>query len=176
MISSFTNIFRVPDIRKRLFVTVGFLLLYRVGWNIPLPGIDLGILAKAGEQAGGDTQFSAIFSLISGGGLYSCALFSLGIMPYISASIIFSLLTKVMPSLEAIAKETHGFVGADIAQLCTEAAMQCIREKMDLIDIEDDTIDAEVGCWELSIGGELAAMDRLAFNPQMGIAGLPVSE
>eukprot|EP00924_Labyrinthula_sp_SR-Ha-C_P006226 maker-scaffold_31-snap-gene-0.47-mRNA-1 protein AED:0.22 eAED:0.22 QI:134/1/1/1/0.5/0.33/3/132/802 len=45
---------------------------------------------------------------------------------------------------EAIAKETHGFVGADIAQLCTEAAMQCIREKMDIIDIEDDTIDAEI--------------------------------
>lgn len=46
--------------------------------------------------------------------------------------------------LEAVAKETHGFVGADIAQLCTEAAMQCIREKMDLIDLEEDTIDAEV--------------------------------
>merc|ERR1719163_1439675 len=45
---------------------------------------------------------------------------------------------------EAIARETHGFVGADIAALCTEAAMQCIREKMDLIDIEDETIDAEV--------------------------------
>ena len=43
-----------------------------------------------------------------------------------------------------IARETHGFVGADIAALCTEAAMQCIREKMDLIDIEDDTIDAEI--------------------------------
>merc|ERR550514_2051504 len=45
---------------------------------------------------------------------------------------------------EEIARETHGFVGADIAALCTEAAMQCIREKMDLIDIEDETIDAEV--------------------------------
>jgi ATP-dependent 26S proteasome regulatory subunit len=45
---------------------------------------------------------------------------------------------------EAVAKETHGFVGADIAALCTEAAMQCIREKMDLIDIEDETIDAEI--------------------------------
>jgi len=45
---------------------------------------------------------------------------------------------------EAIARETHGFVGADIAALCTEAAMQCIREKMDLIDIEDEEIDAEI--------------------------------
>merc|ERR1711912_129637 len=46
--------------------------------------------------------------------------------------------------LERISKETHGFVGADLAALCTEAAMQCIREKMDVIDIEDDTIDAEI--------------------------------
>lgn len=46
---------------------------------------------------------------------------------------------------EAIARDTHGFVGADMAALCTEAAMQCIREKMDVIDIEDETIDAEVG-------------------------------
>ena len=45
---------------------------------------------------------------------------------------------------EAIAKETHGFVGADMAALCTEAAMQCIREKMDLIDIEEETIDADL--------------------------------
>jgi transitional endoplasmic reticulum ATPase len=47
-------------------------------------------------------------------------------------------------SLESIARETHGYVGADLAALCTEAALQCIREKMDVIDLEDDTIDAEV--------------------------------
>merc|ERR1712196_500823 len=46
--------------------------------------------------------------------------------------------------LEQVAKESHGYVGADMAQLCTEAAMQCIREKMDVIDLDDDTIDAEV--------------------------------
>ena len=46
--------------------------------------------------------------------------------------------------LEAVAKDTHGFVGSDLAAVCSEAALQCIREKMDLIDIDDDTIDAEV--------------------------------
>lgn len=46
--------------------------------------------------------------------------------------------------LEKVANDTHGFVGADLASLCTEAALQCIREKMDLIDLEDDTIDAEI--------------------------------
>ena len=103
MIGSLNALFRVPDIRKRLFITFGFLLLYRVGWNIPIPGIDLHALGKAGEAEG--SQFGAIFSILSGGQLFSPALFSLGIMPYISSSIIFSLLTKVMPSLEKIAKE-----------------------------------------------------------------------
>lgn len=48
-------------------------------------------------------------------------------------------------NLEAISRDTHGYVGADMAALCTEAALQCIREKMDVIDLEDDNIDAEVG-------------------------------
>ena len=105
MIGNFTNLFRVPEIRRRLGITLGFLLLYRVGWNIPIPGVDLDVVKElaGGEDAG--NAFTALFSVISGGGLYSCALFSLGIMPYISSSIIFSLLTKVVPSLEAIAKE-----------------------------------------------------------------------
>ncbi len=104
MIGNFANLFHVPEIRKRLGITLGFLLLYRVGWNIPIPGVNLdAIRAIAGDEQG--NAFTALFSVISGGGLYSCALFSLGIMPYISASIIFSLLTKVVPSLEAITKE-----------------------------------------------------------------------
>ena len=104
MIGGILNIFRVPEIRTKLLITIGFLLLYRVGWNIPLPGIDLAAVKDA--MAGGDENaFVQIYNLISGGGIYSFALFSLGIMPYISSSIIFSLLTKVVPSLEAIAKE-----------------------------------------------------------------------
>ena len=105
MIGNFTNLFRVPEIRRRFAITLGFLLLYRIGWNIPIPGHRPG--RPAGAVAGEDqgNAFTALFSLISGGGLYSCALFSLGIMPYISASIIFSLLTKVVPTLEAVAKE-----------------------------------------------------------------------
>ncbi len=105
MIGNITNLFRVPEIRRRLGITLGFLLLYRVGWNIPIPGVDLAVvdfLAGGGKEG---NAFTALFSVISGGGLYSCALFSLGIMPCISSGIIFSLLTKVVPSLEAIAKE-----------------------------------------------------------------------
>jgi len=103
VIGRILNVFRVPEIRSKLLITAGFLLLYRVGWNIPLPGIDLeGVKRASGAEEG---TFAALYSLISGGGIYSFALFGLGIMPYISSSIIFSLLAKVVPSLEAIAKE-----------------------------------------------------------------------
>ncbi|MCA8920146.1 MAG: preprotein translocase subunit SecY, partial [Planctomycetes bacterium] len=105
MFQNVANLFRIPDIRRRILVTLGFLLVYRVGWNIPIPGIDLDVLKSLGGGGGEGSDFAQLFGIISGGGIFSCALFSLGIMPYISASIIFSLLTKVVPSLEAVAKE-----------------------------------------------------------------------
>ncbi|MFV1958813.1 MAG: preprotein translocase subunit SecY, partial [Planctomycetota bacterium] len=104
MIGGFVNVFRIKEIRSKLLITIGFLLVYRVGWNIPVPGIDLAAIRQA--MGGGEEQnFAQLYNLISGGGLYSFALFSMGIMPYISSSIIFSLLVKVVPSLEAISKE-----------------------------------------------------------------------
>lgn len=59
-------------------------------------------------------------------------------------SVLPLLLLPAQVDLEAVARDTHGYVGADLAALCTEAALQCIREKMDVIDLEDDEIDAEV--------------------------------
>ncbi len=105
MVGRLFNLFRVPDIRHRLWVTFLFLVLYRVGMNVPLPGTNMPFLGKllaAGEEG---TDFLVMVNMLSGGGIAGCALFSLGIMPYISASIIFSLLVKVVPSLEAVAKE-----------------------------------------------------------------------
>lgn len=105
MVGRLFNLFRVPDIRHRLWVTFLFLVLYRVGMNVPLPGTNmpfLGKLLSAGEEG---TDFLVMVNMLSGGGIAGCALFSLGIMPYISASIIFSLLVKVVPRLEAVAKE-----------------------------------------------------------------------
>jgi preprotein translocase subunit SecY len=105
VIGRIANVFRLPDLRQRILITVGFLLVYRIGANIPIPGIDLDALKRAfaGREEGG--AFAQMYNLISGGSIYSCSLFTLGIMPYISASIIFSLLAKVLPSLEKIAKE-----------------------------------------------------------------------
>ena len=105
MIGRLANLFRVPDIRTRLWITFVFLVVYRVGMNVPLPSVNMGVFKSILEQRDEGGDFLVLFNMLSGGGIAGCALFSLGIMPYISASIIFSLLVKVVPQLEAIAKE-----------------------------------------------------------------------
>jgi preprotein translocase subunit SecY len=103
MFNAVANLFRIPELRKRLLITVALLIVYRVGWNIPLPGIDPKKIAQFAMST--DNPLLRFLDLIGGGGLQRAALFSLGIMPYISASIIFSLLVKVIPSLEKLSKE-----------------------------------------------------------------------
>jgi len=106
MLSAFRNIFRIPDLRKKILITSAFLILYRVGVYIPLPGIDKARLAEQmGQGGGGLADIMDQISILTGGALQQCTLFALGIMPYISASIIFSLLVKVIPALEALQKE-----------------------------------------------------------------------
>ena len=104
MSSGFTNIFRVPEIRKKILITLAFLLAYRVGFHIPIPGVNYAVLERYREQLSGGFAFG-IMNALSGGAIGSCTLFTLGVMPYISASIIFSLLVKVVPQLEALSKE-----------------------------------------------------------------------
>jgi preprotein translocase subunit SecY len=104
MIGRLVNVFRVPDLRSRLWVTLVFLLVYRIGMNIPLPGVNMSVLKEVLHKRD-EGDFQNLINMLSGGGIAGCALFSMGIMPYISASIIFSLLVKVIPTLEAIAKE-----------------------------------------------------------------------
>ena len=105
MFKALENLFRIPELRKRIFVTFALLLVYRVGWNIPVPGIDPQKLADMMQAGSGDNPLLRFIDIISGGGIQRASLFSLGIMPYISASIIFSLLVKVIPSLEKLSKE-----------------------------------------------------------------------
>lgn len=102
---SIANLFKVPEIRNKILITMGLLLIYRIGFYIPLPGVNA---AEAMKNIGNTDGFGRLFGMmnvLTGGSLQSATLFSLGVMPYISASIIFSLLTKAVPSLEKIAKE-----------------------------------------------------------------------
>lgn len=103
MIESLRNIFAIPDLRKRVLFTFGLLAVYRLGAFIPTPGIDPVALEEFYQQARG--TILGIMNLFSGGALERMTIFALGIMPYISASIILQLLTVVWPYLEKLSKE-----------------------------------------------------------------------
>jgi preprotein translocase subunit SecY len=112
MWQAFLNIFRIPDLRKKILFTLAMLVIYRVGFWIPLPGVDQEELAKAAELAqsssANPTGFGAIvgyMSVFSGGSFSQSTIFGLGIMPYITASIIFQLLQTVWPRLQELRKE-----------------------------------------------------------------------
>src|SRR5690349_14001545 len=97
------NVFRIPDLRRRILFTLGMLAVYRLGGHIPTPGIDANRLAAFFQQNQG-TLFGFI-DLFSGGMFRRLTIFALGIMPYITASIILQLLTVVVPTLEKLQKE-----------------------------------------------------------------------
>src|SRR5210317_423563 len=101
--SGFQNVFKIPELKKRILFTLGLLIVYRVGVHVPVPGIDSVALSSFFAQAEG-TIFG-IFNMFSGGAFERLSVFALGIMPYISASIILQLLTVVIPHLEQLKKE-----------------------------------------------------------------------
>jgi preprotein translocase subunit SecY len=102
-LDAFANIFRVPDLRKRLLFTLGLLAVYRLGGHIPTPGIDTQRWQDFFNTASG--SIFGFFDLFAGGNIRRLTIFALGIMPYITASIILQLLTVVVPTLEKLQKE-----------------------------------------------------------------------
>ncbi|MCH8149390.1 MAG: preprotein translocase subunit SecY [Planctomycetes bacterium] len=106
MFGTFLNIFKVPELRNKILFTVGMLAAYRIGFCVPVPGVDQ--VAMTGSGPGGDSPLGDLmnyFQLFTGGNLRQSTIFGLGIMPYISASIIFQLLVTVVPSLEKLSQE-----------------------------------------------------------------------
>jgi preprotein translocase subunit SecY len=101
---SLKNLFTVSDLRKRVFFTLGLLAVYRVGHVITIPGVSLAALEAFAEQLSKNSVFG-LYDMFSGGNLSKVTIFALGIMPYISASIILQLLTVVWPYLEKLSKE-----------------------------------------------------------------------
>src|SRR5438874_11661710 len=100
--NAFGNLFRVQELRKRLAFTLALLAVYRIGVFVTLPGVNRVVMKKALETSGG---FLNLFNLFTGGALEQLSIFALGIMPYVSASIILQLLTVVVPQLEKLSKE-----------------------------------------------------------------------
>jgi len=111
MISAFTNIFKIPELRQRVLFTLAMIVIIRAGSAVTSPGVNAEVLRQwfshvADAQSSGGV--AALFNLFSGGALAHCAIFSLGIMPYISASIMLQLLTAVVPQLGRLAREDGG--------------------------------------------------------------------
>jgi preprotein translocase subunit SecY len=100
--SVFGNLGKIPELRKRILFTIIMLGIYRIGVFVTVPGVDRGIVQKL---LGGGSGFLGLFNMFSGGALRQMSVFALGIMPYISASIILQLLAVVVPAIERLQKE-----------------------------------------------------------------------
>jgi preprotein translocase subunit SecY len=107
MLQAFINMWRIPELRNKLLFTLGMLAIYRIGFFIPLPAVNQESLADWAQKASGDALGNLIsfVGIFTGGSLNQSTIFGLGIMPYISASIIFQLLATVVPSLQQLQKE-----------------------------------------------------------------------
>jgi len=107
MFSTLLNIFKIPELRNKVLFTIGMLAIYRIGFYVPVPGVDQKQMTSlAGRGGGGGLgDLADYFQIFTGGNLSQSTIFGLGIMPYISASIIFQLLATVVPSLEKLVQE-----------------------------------------------------------------------
>jgi preprotein translocase subunit SecY len=101
------TIFKIPELTRKILITAAFLIIYRIGFHIPLPIIDQQVMAERMRSMAGGAfgQVLGLISMFSGGSLSQSCIFGLGVMPYISASIIFQLLASVYPPLEKLQKE-----------------------------------------------------------------------
>ena len=127
MFKALGNAFKIPDLKRRLIVTCMLLAVYRIGCYVPTPGIDAAALSaffNSMAKTQGGTLFG-IINMFSGGAMEKLTIFALGIMPYISSSIILQLLTAVIPALEKLAKE--GKAGYEKINQMTRSARSCLR-------------------------------------------------
>ena len=109
MFSAFINCFKIKDLRNKIIITLSLLFVARIGASIPLPGLDPKPLRDFFEtQRGSSGSFLGMYNMFTGGAFLKGAIFGLGVMPYISASIILQLMAAVMPGLARIQKEQDG--------------------------------------------------------------------
>ena len=105
MLEKIRVIFTIPELRQKILLTLGLLAIYRVGWQVPLPIVDASVMNQFAKESGGIGELLRTVAVFSASQLSQATIFGLGIMPYISASIIFQLLGTVWPPLERLQKE-----------------------------------------------------------------------
>src|SRR3989440_1985021 len=103
MLKAFVNAFKIPDLRKKILFTLFIIAIFRLGSHVPVPIVNIGLLQR--KLQGNSGNFLTFINLFSGGALTNMAVFALGIMPYITSSIIMQLLTVVIPKLEQWQKQ-----------------------------------------------------------------------
>lgn len=111
MISAFANTWKVPELRDRILFTLAMIVIVRLGVHITLPGVDASVIERWMEDASKEDSgnaFGAMLTIFAGGGLQQAGIFALGIMPYISASIMVQLMTAVVPKLARLSREDGG--------------------------------------------------------------------
>jgi preprotein translocase subunit SecY len=113
MISAFLNTWRVAELRDRILFTLAMIIIVRLGVHITIPGVDSGLIDEwtksvAKGDGGTSNPLTAMLTIFSGGGLQQAGIFALGIMPYISASIMIQLMTAVVPKLSKLSREEGG--------------------------------------------------------------------
>ena len=105
MLTAFTRAFKTPDLRRKLLFTLAIVIIFRLGSHVPVPGVSYKAVQACIKGADSTTGVLGLANLFSGGALLQLSIFALGIMPYITASIIVQLLTVVIPRFEALKKE-----------------------------------------------------------------------
>ena len=105
MLTAFGRAFKTPDLRRKLLFTLGIIVIFRLGSHVPTPGVSYPLVQQCIRGADNSNQLLGLINLFSGGALLQLSIFALGIMPYITASIIIQLLTVVIPRFEALKKE-----------------------------------------------------------------------
>src|SRR6266849_7321510 len=150
---AFANMFRIPDLRKRLLFTLAMLAVYRLGAFLPTPGINTDVLQQFFNQNQGSVL--GVIDLFSGGNFRRLTIFALGIMPYITASIILQLMTVVWPYLERLQKE---------GELGRRKITQYTRYLTILLSIVQS----------LTIAGTLQSQPNLVYHPGLGFTLMTV--
>lgn len=105
MFSAIARVFRTPDLRRKIWFTIGIITIYRIGAFIPAPGVDYNAVQACVDMGGTDGGLYNFVNMFSGGAMLQVSLFALGIMPYITAAIIVQLLRVVIPRFETLQRE-----------------------------------------------------------------------
>ena len=103
MLQSFQNCFKIPELREKILFTIGILVVYRIGGQITVPGVQVAVIQEFFSNSG--NELLGMYDMFVGGNFTRAAIFALGIMPYISASIIFQLLGAVIPTFQKLQRE-----------------------------------------------------------------------